>query len=557
VIAKILRGNDIKGLVNYLASGGRHNEHRDQRVIAAGPGVAADIGAPLTMEDAAALGLEMDLPRELHGTRVMQRVRRTDGARDEDGNLIKWSTDEAGEYVLAESSVWHLSVANPVDDRVLSDAEWAEVAGDLMDRLGFSAVPGRAPCPWVAIGHGPSEAGNDHMHIAVSLVREDGRAASTWQDRVKVGKACADYERRFGLTAIPARENGACPTPSRAEIEAAKKRDRPEPERDSLQRTVRASSVASRDEAEFVRRLHRQGLVVLPFYVKGSGRSQVSGYSVALRPAKRGDKLIPFAGGHLAPDLSLPKLRAAWPDSAADRDAAVLEWNGGSDRGGAGGTAAEPKTEPIPGRETKEWPPSAWRDAAEQAERVWRSMADIALDDATGWAQAAGDAAGVFGVLAGRLEADGPGPLSRAADVMADAAQRRDRRRDVRHTGGDLRGVAAVAAQAKLAGGTAAWALLVTEMLRMAKAIQAAQQAATGRSTSEAAAAAAAAVWEDVHDRYALAGVNAAGHDPWGRPGASEAPEAAPGPAPGRDEPYRSPSRPAPRQDERGGGFER
>ena len=75
---------------------------------------------------------------------------------------------------VAGGHIWHLSLTNPAGDRSLSDREWSEVAHRTMAGLGFTETEERAGCPWVAIGHGLSENQNEHIHIAVSLVREDG-----------------------------------------------------------------------------------------------------------------------------------------------------------------------------------------------------------------------------------------------------------------------------------------------------------------------------------------------------------------------------------------------
>ena len=73
---------------------------------------------------------------------------------------------------------WHLSLSTKAGtDRELSDAEWAEVAQEAMNRLGFEASGHRAACRWVAVRHGRSSAGNDHVHVVVNVVREDGKVA--------------------------------------------------------------------------------------------------------------------------------------------------------------------------------------------------------------------------------------------------------------------------------------------------------------------------------------------------------------------------------------------
>jgi hypothetical protein len=126
--------------------------------------------------------------------------------------------------------------------------------------MGFSEALGRPGCPRVARGHGLKRTGSEHMHIAVSLVSEDGSIASNWRDRVTMSKACGNFERDYGLAVVDGRNRGPAPGVSRAEDELAARRGRPEAERETLVRQVRAASVASKDEAEFVHRLWAEGV---------------------------------------------------------------------------------------------------------------------------------------------------------------------------------------------------------------------------------------------------------------------------------------------------------
>jgi hypothetical protein len=158
VIAKITRGHDIRGLIRYLFSPGKANEHRDQRVIAGSEVLTAPLGVDLDWTEVGLLGRSLDLPRADHAK------------------------------VVTGGHVWHLSLSSRADDRHLTDEQWAEIATGAMDAMGFTETSGNAPCRWVAVGHGRSNAGNDHIHIAVSLVRENGTVASTWQDRVKMSR---------------------------------------------------------------------------------------------------------------------------------------------------------------------------------------------------------------------------------------------------------------------------------------------------------------------------------------------------------------------------------
>lgn len=64
--------------------------------------------------------------------------------------------------------VWHCSVRVAAEDRVLSDAEWADVARELLDGAGVAVRGDRGGPRWVAVRHA-----DDHVHIAVVLVRQD------------------------------------------------------------------------------------------------------------------------------------------------------------------------------------------------------------------------------------------------------------------------------------------------------------------------------------------------------------------------------------------------
>jgi len=421
VIAKVSRGADGTGLARYLFGPGKENEHQDQRVIAASDGLEVDHGRALNREEMLDLGHQLDAPHAMFGTEV------------------------------ADGHIWHLSLTNPAGDRTLSDQEWSKIAHDTMDRLGFTEAPGRAGCPWVAIGHGLSTAGNEHVHIAVSLVREDGSKASIWQDRVKLSEACSTFERDYGLTVVDGRTRESVPGVSRAEDEIAARRGRAEPERDTLARNVRAASVASRDESEFVRRLKVEGIIVRPRYEQGS-TERIAGYSVALKPAA-GQEPVFYGGGRLAKDLSLPKLRERWQDHSPAVDH----------------------------RETAVRDPSYWAKAADRTAGVRRHLELVPASDTARWAGAAHETSGVLAELSARLEPHRPGDLAKASDLLARPGQaaRSTRGVDVRTVVegpvSDLRGVATVAGQTR--GTSQDVARLTAELGQTADAVAAAHAA--------------------------------------------------------------------------------
>jgi hypothetical protein len=57
----------------------------------------------------------------------------------------------------------------------------------------------------VAVRHGRSGAGNDHVHVVVDLVREDGKVARTANDFRQLSRLCAEMEGRYGLAAVEGR----------------------------------------------------------------------------------------------------------------------------------------------------------------------------------------------------------------------------------------------------------------------------------------------------------------------------------------------------------------
>jgi hypothetical protein len=436
VIAKVTRGTDGSGLVRYLFGPGKADEHTDQRVVAAGEGIEVAKGVPLSAEELADLSGQVDASKLLYGVDV------------------------------ADGHIWHLSLTNPAGDRELSDEEWGSVVKETMDRLGFSSASGKAPCAWVAVRHGRSAAGNDHVHVAVSLVREDGTKASIWRDRVRLSELCADFERRLGLTVVDGRQRGGLPAPSRPEIEASYRRGRPEVERTALARVVRAAAVLSRDEAEFVRRLRAGAVLARPRYAQG-GRSEVVGYSVALRPIRDGAQPIWFGGGRLGADLALPALRQQWDRSGEAARSALGQWGSGPHHR-------------LDGRESVVRGADGWRHAAERVALSVDALGTVPAGEALRWASVARETSGVFGAWAGRIEKAAPGALCRAADTLAWSAQtRRGGPRPAERDNAvvDFRGVAGVAAQAAIGADSAAgWLLLIRQMTRTVEVVRRAHE---------------------------------------------------------------------------------
>src|SRR5664280_2093664 len=216
MIGKITTGSSGRRLIRYLFGPGKANEHTDQRVITSGLvlGGEALAGGNLSKQQIADLGAGLDEAHEIFGT------------------------DPKGGHIL------HLSLSLPPDDRHLSDDQWGEVANKAMTALGFE-TDGVQPAAWVAVGHGSSAHGNQHVHIAASLVRIDGGRVNTWQSKKLLSRVCAELETSYDLSIVDGREGRGMPGLSRAELERTAREQLAEPPRITLARIVREASVAS------------------------------------------------------------------------------------------------------------------------------------------------------------------------------------------------------------------------------------------------------------------------------------------------------------------------
>ena len=454
MIAKVTRGQRPSGAVRYLFGPGRYNEHEDAHVVAASASFRAEAGLRPTKAELDALAAAIDLPAVLFGTEV------------------------------PGGACWHLSLSTKAGtDRELSDAEWAEVAKEAMDRLAFESSGHQAGCRWVAVRHGRSSAGNDHVHVVVDLVREDGRVARTANDFRHLSRLCADMEAGYGLSAVEGRaKKAAMPGLTRAEAEKARRTGRAETERAELARLVRAAAAVAGSEAEFVRLLRDAGMAARPRFDRVGGH-RVVGYAVAEEPSDGGAAVF-FGGGKLARDLSLPVLRVRW----RDREVAA-EWGRGAPATGAHqapragshltyhwAEASERWGQSVPReahRASARWSPAPWTKATEGLGEVVRQLGAVPADDVATWRVVASDAAGVLAVLSGRLEPV-PGPLAYASGLLARSAQG-PRQRPAKagyFPRSTIKSVAALMAQADLNEcAPAAWRLLLAQLLRLAQAV--------------------------------------------------------------------------------------
>ena len=283
MIGKVLRGTDARRLLYYLYGPGKANEHTD-------PHLVAGFAEPADLEP----------ERRPSGAPDLRRLA---------GLLAQPLAALAGPGY--GKPVWHCSVRTAPEDRVLSDAEWGQVASAIMHRTGLAPQGDDSGVRWVAVRHAA-----DHIHIVATLARQDGTRPKVWNDFYRVREACQEAERRFGLRRTAPADRTTARRTTRAESEQAARRGWGEPPRASLRREVCTAAAGAATEQEFFTRLRQAGVLVrLRHSVTTPG--EVIGYAVGLRQrTARDGGVIWYGGSKLAPDLTLPKLRTRWASPA-------------------------------------------------------------------------------------------------------------------------------------------------------------------------------------------------------------------------------------------------
>jgi hypothetical protein len=383
--------------------------------------------------------------------------------------------------------VYHLVLRTDVADRVLTDAEWAEVAAEAMAATGLAPHGDVGGCRWVAVRHA-----DDHVHVVATLARQDGRRPRHYNDFLALRQVCAQFEQRWGLRLTAGAEKAANIRPGVREQITAARRGRREPPRVELRQKVRRAAARSSDWQSFVAELTAAHVTVHPRHsVQHS--DQLTGYSVSL--AGYTDPIgnpIRYGGGKLAPDLTLPKLHARWGIDAA-----------GTERSGrrliryflpdvSGSAGSRQQTGGLLSDAERE---QAWRDAerivADAAARI-RAQAGTDPDAAADAAWAAGD---TLTSTAAVLEGDAGGPISDAAEAFDRAATelygripaRTDTGRMLRSAGRMIGILAAGSSHAGAQSGAllVALAALVAAVEDLRRAQQRAHQAAAARIAAD------------------------------------------------------------------------
>ncbi|WP_406286275.1 relaxase/mobilization nuclease domain-containing protein [Streptomyces sp. NBC_00209] len=277
MIAKISSGKSTAGLIRYLYGPGRANEHTDPHLVASWDGYAPDPGRA---DDIAAARQQLV----------------------EDLDLRVKQADRLGR--APKQHVWHCSLRAAPGDRILDDAEWADIARRVVTATGIAPADDPDGCRWIAVRHAP-----DHIHIAATKVRGDLRPARHWNDYLTADRELVAIEKEYGLQQVIRGDRTAAKRPHRAEQEKAVRNGQAKAARERLRTVVRTAAAAATDTDEFLGLLTRTKNVLIEVLYFPSGEPR--GYKVALKN-DRNAKAEPvwFSGSTLAPDLSLPKIQS-------------------------------------------------------------------------------------------------------------------------------------------------------------------------------------------------------------------------------------------------------
>ena len=475
MMPNVVRGDRMAGLLVYLAGPGRANEHTEPHLVAGDPAMMAwHDDAELSRDSALAIARHLDRPHTAFGVGVKG------------------------------GHVWHCSLSLRAEEGMLTDDQWGAIARDFVAAMEFDE-PGspKAPCRWVAVRHGLSKNGNDHVHLVVDLVREDGTKAAVHNDFRRAQSASRALEVKHGLEQLEsakaeratrgydpaerqaqarararakyerARAKGESQMPSwndldgadrQARIAAELRADQP---RQALAVRVRGCAAAAQDEAEFVRRLRRAGLLVRPRFADGR-TDIITGYSVAERP-QAGERPIWYGGGHLGRDLALPRLRDGWPDTPTGASMAADEWR----------AAKRGRRVAAPGREMSEPDPELWGKCDAELRQLVDRLHSVDIDDRGTWATVARQTSGALAAWSNAVE-ETPGDLAAAAEALSRSAQTyRSTVRPQKAGTVAISGAALLLASAARGGqGMVAQAAMIRQLLRLTQAVYDASVAA-------------------------------------------------------------------------------
>ncbi|MFD5160521.1 relaxase/mobilization nuclease domain-containing protein [Streptomyces hawaiiensis] len=269
-------GTNTRGLLAYLYGRGSHDEHFDPHIVAGFamlgmPDPGRDENATLTE-----LGRYLDEPVTLRNSEFGKPV-----------------TDH----------VWHCPVRAAPEDRHLSDTEWGEIAQRIVQAAGIAPASDDLACRWIAVRHA-----DDHIHILATTVREDGRRPKLHDSGLRVGDACREIEKDYGLHRLKKGDRTGTRRPTQAEMHKAERLGWEQPSPEWLQDRIRAAIPHVTGAEEFIAYLEATGIEV---QARRGPSGDLLGYAVG-RPGdvNEAGEQIYHPGSKISPDLSLPKIKA-------------------------------------------------------------------------------------------------------------------------------------------------------------------------------------------------------------------------------------------------------
>lgn len=291
-------GDDTHGLLKYLYSPGKAEEHIDPHLVAAWDSLAPDPGRnPDPKATLRALQILLDQPV-----------------------IALPESERPAEHV------WHLSVRAAPEDPILSDEQWAAIARRMVSATGIAPDGDDDACRWAAVRHA-----DDHIHIIATVVRHDGRQARIRRDGARAQAEARQIEIDYGLRRVNTGDGTAAKRPSSAERHKANRQGKERTPREELRETVRRAAAGVASEKEFFDRLTAAGLLV---HQRVAPSGDLLGYKVALSDDSNEDQEpIYYSGSTLAPDLSLPRIRERWAGNASEpAQDSTTDRSSGSDR---------------------------------------------------------------------------------------------------------------------------------------------------------------------------------------------------------------------------------
>ena len=322
MIVKVLdSGQRAGGLMHYLFGDGKANEHTNQRVLGSNFGAEFAFAGQLDKADRSELGAALEA----------DWVLRRNGQRE----LVGASVGESGHasYGRLEDDprphIMHITFSADPNDGVLTDDQWRDIVAGYMTKIGVTDEV-KGDCRYVIVHHGLSgdpakraegQHGNNHVHVAVCTVRENGTRYNAgrglWNKSVAYAR---EVEQTYGLRQLAAPGKRA----GRASYTAGELRrssgSQYDTERAQLARLVRTQRDLASDERDFVCRLSEVGVLAMPYFGKGT-TDEVVGYKVALKSGG-----LSFGGKTLGRDLSLPMMREYWETTREEQAKALPYW---------------------------------------------------------------------------------------------------------------------------------------------------------------------------------------------------------------------------------------